>query len=165
MQACIGLAFYVCFGVVGGLLGSRLRFPGSVLIGAMLSVIIAKQALKVTWELPKEYGFILYVLVGITVGASFKSEMLHLLPKIAIPVALSTFTLVGMGLLLAVIFAKLGILDRSTAYIATSPGAMSTLIALALDSEATTLIVICFHFFRLLFIILTAPFILKYVLH
>ena len=162
MQSFVGIVFYLCFGVVGGVLGSRLRFPGSVLIGAMLSVIVAKQVLKVHWDLPKEYGFILYVLVGIMVGSSFKPEMLHLLPKIAIPVAISTFTLVGMGLLLAIIFAKLGILDHCTAYIATSPGAMSSLIVLALDSDAKTPIIISFHFFRLLFIILTAPFILKY---
>lgn len=162
MQSFVGIIFYLSFGVVGGVLGSRLRFPGSVMIGAMLSVIVAKQVLHVHWDLPKQYGFILYVLVGITVGSSFKPEMLHVLSKIAVPVAISTMTLVGMGLLLAVIFAKFGVLDYETAYIATSPGAMTTLTALALDGEAKTPIIICFHFFRLLFIILTAPFVLKY---
>ena len=161
-QLFVGIVFYLCFGMTGGFLGSRLKSPGSVLIGAMLSVIAAKQVLKVHWDLPKEYGFILYVLVGIMVGASFKPEMLPTLLKIAIPVAISTLTLVGVGLLLAVMFAKLGILDHRTAYIATSPGAMSSLLALALDSDAKSLIIICFHFFRLLFIILTAPFVLKY---
>jgi hypothetical protein len=54
-------------------------------------------------------------------------------------------------------------LDPGTAYLGTSPGAMSALIVLAIDNPAKEALVVCFHFFRVVFIILTAPIILKYL--
>jgi uncharacterized membrane protein AbrB (regulator of aidB expression) len=50
-----------------------------------------------------------------------------------------------------------------TAYIGTSPGAMSALIVLALDSGAQPMLVVCFHFVRVVLILLTAPLIFKWL--
>ena len=71
--------------------------------------------------------------------------------------------LVATGALLAVIFTKLGILDMGTAYLGTSPGAMSALVVLALDNPGQPMLVVCFHFFRVIFVILTAPLIFKWI--
>jgi uncharacterized membrane protein AbrB (regulator of aidB expression) len=54
-------------------------------------------------------------------------------------------------------------LDIGTAYLGTSPGAMSALIVLALESEAQPMLVVCFHFIRVVFVILTAPLIFRLV--
>jgi hypothetical protein len=64
---------------------------------------------------------------------------------------------------MAAVFAKLGLLDFGTAYLGTSPGAMSALIVMALDSGAQPMLVVCFHFFRVVFVILTAPLIFKWI--
>jgi hypothetical protein len=69
--------------------------------------------------------------------------------------------LVGAGCLMAIVIHRLDLLDAATAYIATSPGAMTSLIPLSVEGCANPVIVTCFHFFRLLFILLTAPWILK----
>jgi uncharacterized membrane protein AbrB (regulator of aidB expression) len=74
-----------------------------------------------------------------------------------IPVIVSTLVLVGTGLLLALIFKKLGMLDMVTGYIGTSPGAMSAMIPLAVETEINPVLVVCFHFFRVVFVLLTAP--------
>jgi uncharacterized membrane protein AbrB (regulator of aidB expression) len=43
----------------------------------------------------------------------------------------------------------------------TSPGAMSALIVLAFKSGANAMLVACFHYFWVVFVILTAPIFLK----
>jgi uncharacterized membrane protein AbrB (regulator of aidB expression) len=40
---------------------------------------------------------------------------------------------------------------------------MSALIVMALDSGAQPMLVVCFHFFRVVFVILTAPLIFKWI--
>ena len=75
----------------------------------------------------------------------------------------STLLLVGTGLLLSFVFERMGLLDMGTAYLGTSPGAMSALIVLALESGKDAAVITCFHFFRVIFIILTLPIIYKYV--
>ena len=97
------------------------------------------------------------------VGATFQPEMLHVLKKIALPVVISCVVLVGAGVIMAIIFTRLGLLDMGTAYIGTSPGAMSALIVLALDSGAQPMLVVCFHFVRVVLILLTAPLIFKWL--
>ena len=83
--------------------------------------------------------------------------------KIALPVIISCVVLVGAGVLMALIFTRLGMLDMGTAYLGTSPGAMSALIVMALDSGAQPMLVVCFHFVRVVFVILTAPLIFKWI--
>jgi uncharacterized membrane protein AbrB (regulator of aidB expression) len=70
--------------------------------------------------------------------------------------------LVGMGLLLSVVFTRMDFMDMGTAYLGTSPGAMSTLIVMALESGKDATVITCFHFFRVVFIILTLPIIYKF---
>jgi uncharacterized membrane protein AbrB (regulator of aidB expression) len=89
--------------------------------------------------------------------------MIKTLYKIIVPVITSTFVLVGVGVILSIVFKKLNLLDSGTAYLGTSPGAMSALIVLAIDNPAKEALVVCFHFFRVVFIILTAPIILKFL--
>jgi membrane AbrB-like protein len=162
MNTQVSLVVYLIVGTLGGFIGSRLKIPAGILIGSMLAVIAFKYVSRVDWEIPRSFPFVLQVLLGITVGATFHVEMLKTLGNIIIPVIASTLLLVGAGFFLTVLFSRLGILDIGTAYLGTSPGAMSALIVLALDSGRNPTVVTCFHFFRVVFIILTMPVIYKY---
>jgi membrane AbrB-like protein len=150
-------------GIVGGALGVKLKIPAGALIGAMLTIILFKMTLKMHWEIPKGFTFALQVFLGVMVGATFQPELLHVMKKIALPVIISSVVLVGAGILMAVIFSRLGLVDFGTAYLGTSPGAMSALIVMALDSGAQPMLVVCFHFVRVVFVILTAPLIFKWI--
>ncbi len=155
------LSFYLCVGTLGGFCGSKLKIPAGTLVGAMLAVIVTKMVLKSYWEMPKGFMFVIQILLGVMVGAMYNPSIIKTLSKIAIPVVSSTVVLMGVGILLSLIFTKLGLLDIGTAYLGTSPGAMSALIPLAFDSQADATLVVCFHFFRVVFIVLTAPIIFK----
>jgi len=149
--------------MIGGLGGYKLKIPAGTLIGAMVAVIAFKLIVKSDWEMPKHFSFLIQVLLGLMVGASFNVSLLPVFQKILLPVVLSSIILVGTGFLTSIIFAKFGLLDIKTGYLGTSPGAMSVLIVLAMDSHMNVAIVTCFHLFRIIFVILTAPLILKFI--
>ena len=163
MSSSMGLLTYVMLGLVGGVLGAKLKIPAGALIGAMVTIIVFKMTMKMHWEMPKGFMFALQIFVGIAVGTTFQPEMLQVMKKIALPVIISCVVLVGTGVMMAIIFARIGLLDMGTAYIGTSPGAMSALIVLALDSGAQPMLVVCFHFVRVVFVLLTAPLIFKWI--
>ena len=163
MTTSPGLLIYLGLGLVGGALGAKLKIPAGALIGAMLTIIIFKMTMKIHWEIPRGFSFALQVFLGIMVGATFQPELLNVMKKIALPVFISCVVLVGAGVLMAIIFTRIGLVDFGTAYLGTSPGAMSALIAMALDSGAQPMLVVCFHFVRVVFVILTAPFIFKWI--
>ena len=157
----LGWLVYIGLGIVGGIVGARLKIPAGSLIVAMLTIIIFKLITKTHWEMPKGFNFILQVALGIMVGSSFQPAMVPVLKKLIFPVLTSTVTLVGVGVLLSLIFARMGVLDAPAAYLGTSPGAMSALIVLAFESGTSATLVVCFHFFRVVFVIISAPLLLK----
>jgi membrane AbrB-like protein len=163
MTTSPGLLIYLGLGLVGGALGAKLKIPAGALIGAMLTIILFKMTMKMHWEIPKGFSFALQVFLGVMVGATFQPELLNVMKKIALPVFISCVVLVGAGALMAIIFSRIGLVDFGTAYLGTSPGAMSALIAMTLDSGAQPMLVVCFHFVRVVFVILTAPFIFKWI--
>ena len=159
----MGLLTYIGLAIVGGALGAKLKIPAGALIGAMVAIIVFKMTTKMHWEIPRGFTFALQVFLGLVVGATFKPEMLDVMKKIALPVIISCVVLVGVGAIMAVLFTRLELLDMGTAYLGTSPGALSALVVLAFDSQAQPMLVVCFHFFRVVFIILTAPLIFKWI--
>ena len=163
MSSSMGLITYIGLAIVGGALGAKLKIPAGALIGAMVTIIVFKMTMKMHWEIPKGFSFALQIFVGLMVGATFQPDMLEAMKKIALPVLISCVVLVGAGVIMAVIFTRLGLLDMGTAYIGTSPGAMSALVVLALDSGAQPMLVVCFHFVRVVLILLTAPLIFKWL--
>ena len=163
MNYLISLPIFLAIGTLGGYLGTKLKIPAGALIGSLLAVICFKLISRVDWNVPKTFTFVLQVFLGIMVGASFQPGMLKVMSRVFFPVITSTLLLVGAGLLLSMVFTRMGLLDMGTAYLATSPGAMSALLVVALDSGKDAAVITCFHFFRVVFIILTMPLIYKYL--
>jgi membrane AbrB-like protein len=161
----LGVWIAIVLGGLGGLAGSRLKIPAGALIVAMLTVIGFRLITKSQWGVPKGLGLVLQIFLGIMVGTTFQPAMLPVFKKIFLPVLSSTIILVGTGILLSVIFTRMGILDPSSAYLGTSPGAMSALIVLAFESGSSATLIVCFHFFRVVFVVLTAPLFLKLLSH
>ncbi len=163
MANAANLAMYIFVGLLGGVIGQKFKIPAGALIGSMVAVIIIKLVLKSEWALPKNVVFLLQVAVGIMVGAQFHPSLLPTFYKVIVPVIISCVILVVTGILIAVLFTKLGILDIGTGYLGTSPGAMTVLIVLALENNVNATVISCFHLFRVIFVILTAPLVLKFL--
>jgi hypothetical protein len=163
MNNITGLLIYLVVGTAGGLLGSRFKITGGTLIGAMMAVILFKMLVQKDLEIPRSYTFFVQILIGIMVGISYSPDMNKVFMRIAVPVIISTLVLVAAGLGICFILIKAGLLDASTSYLSTSPGAMVAMISLAAESKANSPIVLTFHFFRIVFIILTAPLVFHFI--
>jgi uncharacterized protein len=163
MKIVLDLLCYLVFGIVGGYFGAKLKIPAGALIGALLCVVLAKFFLRADWELPKTYDFFLQVAIGVMVAATFHHSMLPMLGKIILPVFASTFFLIATGVVLSMVFTRLGLGEIGTNFLGTSPGAMSVLVVLAVDNNANTAAVTCFHFVRIVAVVLTAPVLLKHL--
>jgi membrane AbrB-like protein len=163
MQSYLNFGLLLLVAVVGGFLGSKLKLPGATLMGAMLAVIIFKAFASGDYQVPRSVSFLIQIIVGMMVGISYSPEMGRQLVGLAVPILASTMVLVLAGLALAVLFAKLGFMNIPTAYLSTSPGGMSALIAMALESDANPTVVVAFHFFRVVLILLSAPFVYQFL--
>ena len=86
MNSIVGLFFYLGVGTLGGFCGSKLKIPAGTLVGAMLAVILTKMVLKSYWEMPKEFTFVIQILLGFMVGATYNPSIIKTLSKIALPV-------------------------------------------------------------------------------
>ena len=157
------LLIILLVGGFGGLAGAWLKIPGGTLVGAMFAVILFKALGHGDYNVPKIYIFLVQVMVGVMVGAGYTPELGGMVLQIIKPVFLSTLVLVAAGLAMGLLFSRILPMDPVTGYLATSPGAMSSLVAMAAESKAQPTIVAAFHFFRLIFILLTAPLLLKLV--
>jgi membrane AbrB-like protein len=157
MHSLTTVCLYLAVGTACGYIGHRLEVTGGVIVCAMLGVLTLRIVLNHDVPLPKSFQFGVQVLVGVMVGATYSPSMAKVFPKIILPVISSTMVLVIAGLLVGLVLNKIGILDISTSYLGTSPGGMAALVALATDADANPTVVAVFHFFRLVFILVTAP--------
>lgn len=157
----IQLLIYLVIGTLGGLAAGLIRVSGSTMIGAMFAIILYRLFQQHAPDIPNGAVWFIQILLGIMVGAMFHVDMLQQMRAVALPMILSTIALVGAGVVAAVLLTKFGIMDTGTAYLATSPGALSSIIGIALEEKANPPVVACFHFFRLMFIVISVPFVLQ----
>jgi membrane AbrB-like protein len=148
---------YLLAGLVGGLIGMKIKMSGSVIICSMLAVIALKMILKSDMTVPTYMNLAIQIALGIMVGMGYSPELAKMFTQLVLPMLASTVVLVIAGTIMAIIMVKLGLMNISDAYLSTSPGAMSALLSLSLEESANPGIVAAFHFIRVSFIVLTAP--------
>ncbi len=157
------LLYMFLAGTFGGLVLWKLKVPSGALMGAMIGVVIYKYISRSQVEFPVSLNLAVQIFIGVSIGALFQVEMMHELKVMFWSVVFSCMALVLAGLLFSFVLIKCGVLDTSTAYLSTSPGAMTAMIGLAMDTSANLPMVMTFHFFRISFVIVTAPAILALV--
>ncbi|MGE4422109.1 MAG: AbrB family transcriptional regulator [Pseudodesulfovibrio sp.] len=143
--------------LLGGLLVGRLNIPGGVIIGSMLAVIALKTLSSLNLELPGNWPFLIEVAVGATVGMSFSPAILPELKHYLVPILTSALLLILLGGFLAVVFSKFWGIDLTTAFISTSPGAMTAMTGMAGGLKVDIFLVLTFHVIRVVLVILLAP--------
>lgn len=161
MTSVVDILLIIAAGGAGGLLLHRTGFPGGGIIGAMLGVILLKTLKSADMELPGSVKLTVEILIGITVGAMYYPGMLVELKRLAGPILVSSTVLIVVGLVIALVYARLGLLDSSTAFLGTNPGALAAMLGLSTSINANTPLVLVFHFTRIVLVILTAPLLLK----
>ncbi|MFI3270945.1 MAG: AbrB family transcriptional regulator [Pseudomonadota bacterium] len=162
------MGVFITGGVAGGLLMHQTKLPAGALLGALLGGIACKFLVKQGVALPDNWQLVLQIFIGLTIASKFEVEMLAILKPLLLPILLSAMALIATGLASTVLLVKLGLLDSGTAYLATSPGAMSVLVGVASSMDVNAPVTVVFHLARIMMIVVSAPFVVKllrYLLH
>ncbi|TVM29025.1 hypothetical protein DQK91_22140, partial [Oceanidesulfovibrio marinus] len=92
----------------------RTGFPGGGLIGAMVAVMLFKALKGADITLPSNVKLAVEILIGITVGPMNYPGMLLEHKRLAGPILVSSSMLIVLGFGIAIIYARLGLLDSFT---------------------------------------------------
>lgn len=153
----------VVIAAVGAILGRVIRFPaGSVLIPMILAAVFHFTGL-VTLTLPFWLLAATYTAFGWYIGLNFNRDIflyaLKALPKLVA----SSLVLIGLCALSAWVLTLLLPIDGLTAYLATSPGGLDSVVIIAVGSHADAPFVIAVQTLRLFAVMLTGPAIAKFL--
>ncbi len=156
---------YVALAVAGGLLVARVvRAPAAALLGPMVvAVALGASGLLGAVTVPAPVQALGYALVGVAVGLRFTRASLRsiarLLPLTLALIAFLIAACAGLGLLLA---AATGV-DPLTAYLATTPGGLFAVLALAADSGSDPTYVLAVQVIRVFAMLLVAPLLARHL--
>lgn len=147
--------------VSGGLIGLRLRFPAAPLLLTMALGAIAQLSGLFTVSAPQWLRVPAYFIIGWTIGLRFTAPVLryalHALPAVFV----SSLAMVGGCALLAWPVAKYAHIDLLSAYLATSPGGLDTVIIISASVPVALPFIISMQTARMLTVLVLGPLIAK----
>lgn len=146
--------------LVGAALFDRFQVPAGALLGAMTGVgLLNLSATTGASGLPSAARFLAYAALGWLIGQGITRETVHTLVRSAGAVTVVVVALLAFGALLGWLLVRAGVLDPATAYLATSPGALSQMAAVGASVGADASVVVAVHTLRVVALAIAAPFI------
>lgn len=148
---------------VGGLAFERLRLPGGLLIGALVGSATVTVLFARPQPVPEALTLAVPVAIGVITGTLVTKEVLRALRPMVLPAVGSALVIVAAGLGVALLLETLGIAPPA-AVLATSPGALSVLIATSVDLGVGEAEVALFHMVRIVVVLLLTPLLVRWLL-
>ena len=143
--------------LVGSWGGRRLKIPSGTLIGPLVIGVVLKELGILSVALPFGVSQIAYAVLGIYVGLLFDSASIRHAGRVLPAVLASTLALMigcaGLGWALSVL-TESGIL---TGYLATTPGGLSSIAVIALESGADSSLAIAVQMMRVFAVLIVTP--------
>ena len=154
----------IACGIIGAVVGRLLRLPASFMMGPMLMSAIAHLAGFTNSKPPGELVAAAQVVVGCAIGCRFVGAAIDQLHREIGASVGAAFLLIGCAVAFAEITYTLTGLNLDATVLSYAPGGFAemSLIGLALGVEVA--MVATHHLFRLFLIIMTGPFISRFVL-
>ncbi len=157
-KMCITLSI----GLAGALAAQALGLPAAALLGATIAVSCAS-LLRITQDIPSILKNIAFAVVGFSLGSSITKEALADLSKWP-----ASLTILGIAVVAIIYFGgrlleKYFHESRETGFLATSPGALVYVFALAADGQGDIRSIAVIQTIRLVAIITTIPLILSHL--
>ena len=144
--------------LVGAFVFERLGVPAGSLLGGVAGVTAVNLAASFDpVALPSSARFLAFAALGWAIGEGVTSETLRELQSSIGVIAIVVVVLVVVGGVTAWALTTVGMTDANTAYLTTSPGALSQMAALSTDTGADSLLVTTTHTIRVITVVLVAP--------
>ena len=149
--------------VVGAWAGRLTKLPAATLLGPLLLAgaitLIEPDALDVP-PLARELAF---ALIGLEVGLRFTAETLRAMGRLLAPVIIAILALMAGSFLFALGLSATTSASLLEAYLATTPGGLYAVLAVAFGAGADTTFVVAVQTLRLLSLVILAPFMVRWV--
>jgi membrane AbrB-like protein len=141
---------------VGGLVGRLARVPAASLLGPMI-LAGALTLAGVDFAVPPPLRETAFALIGLVVGLRFTVETIRQVGRLLPPVLLSLLGLLVACFGLAVVLHLTADISLRDAYLATTPGGLYAVLAVAVGAGANTTFILGVQTLRLFVMILLAP--------
>jgi membrane AbrB-like protein len=142
----------------GAALATLARAPAASLVGPLILSAVAAATGIVPLAVPGLVADAAFVVVGASVGLRFDRESLRHAGRLAPYMAAAVLVLTVICAALGVVLLAALDTDSLTAYLATTPGGISSVLAAAFDSGADLTVVVAVQTLRLMVLALAAPF-------
>jgi uncharacterized protein len=154
----------IALSVAGVAAGRLIRLPGSALLGPMvLSSVVTLAAVGGGFSVPPVLREVAFTVIGLRVGLRFTLATVRVVGRLLVPVVVSI-----AGLLVACFALAVG-LDATTpaslldAYLATTPGGLYAVLAVAFGAGANTTFIVAVQGLRVIVMVLLAPVMVRWL--
>ena len=157
------LAIFI--GVIGSILFIFLHLPLPWLLGAIFTSSIAIRFQNIPISSPKIFSTPARVIIGLTIGSAFTPEILENLNTYLYSILLIIPYTIIVAFAGMYYYYKVLNFDKRTAFFSSMPGGVIEMVILGEQLKADTSKITLVQSSRLLFIVLTLPFIIQYIFH
>lgn len=154
----------LALGFAAGWLFSRLNIPLPWMLGPLVATTLAALA-RAPVSAPAVVRPPMSNMIGVMLGSSFSPEMLAKAPQWVVTLGLQTLLMVLLAVIGSQFYRRVARLDPVTALYAGMPGGLMEMSMLAEERGGDGQIVALIHSARILFIVLTVPFIVQALEH
>ena len=158
-------ALAIALAAAGAIAATRARITAGVLLGPMvLTGIVVLGGIAEDFAVPGLLSQTAFAIIGLQVGLRFTKDTVRLLGRLTGPV------LAMLAALLAVCFGLAVLLDATTsaslldAYLATTPGGLYAVLAVAFGAGANTTFIVAVQSLRVIAMVLLAPLAVRWTL-
>ncbi len=156
----------VAFALAGAAAAARLRITAGVLLGPMVVTgAVVLSGVAGDFAVPSLLGQTAFALIGLQVGLRFTVETVRLLGRLTGPVVLAIAGLLVASFGLAVLLAATTSATLLDAYLATTPGGLYAVLAVAFGAGADTTFIVAVQSLRVIVMVLVAPMAVRWTLN
>jgi uncharacterized protein len=140
------------------------RFPGASLLGPMTFAAVLSLAVPGgEFEVPPFARDLAFALIGLQVGLRFTLDTIRLLGRLLLPVLIAVLGVLAACALLALVLDVASDVSFRDAYLATTPGGLYAVLAVALGANANAGFILAAQGLRLLVMIALAPVLVRWM--
>ena len=151
-------------GVAGAALGALARLPGALLLAPMaVAAVITLAVPGGEFEVPPLAREVAFALIGLQVGLRFTLDTIRMLGRLVVPVVLAVFGVLIACALLAVVLDVASSVSFRDAYLATTPGGLYAVLAVALGADANAAFILAAQGLRLVVMVALAPVVVRWM--
>ncbi|MDR6774561.1 AbrB family transcriptional regulator [Azospirillum sp. BE72] len=152
-----GLAATLLVALVGGWIGHRFRIPSGALLVPMVLGALVQTGAGISLQLPHTLLTVTYAVIGWSIGLRFTREVLGHAFRAVPQMLLSTALMIALCSLSAWMLVTLLPTDPLTAFLATSPGGLDSVVVIALGTGVDLPLVLALQTLRLFVVVLSGP--------